>query len=54
MRSATQYKEILDDLLQAIGAYKSECENPVPCHVMKHVSRDEIFKHYNELKKLGK
>lgn len=53
MRNALQYGEVLTDLFNAIEGYEGECKNPVPCHVMKKVHRDNIFAFYEEIKSMA-
>jgi hypothetical protein len=53
MRNALQYSQVLMDLFNAIDGYKSECENPVPCHIMKKVHLDNIFAFHEEIKSMA-
>jgi len=42
--------EDLLDLCDAVDAVRKEEENPVPCHVMKKITKEHLFKRAKEIK----
>jgi len=53
LTSRSKIKKLTEDLLElcdAVDAVRKEEENPVPCYVMKKVTKDHLFKRAKEIK----